>query len=220
MIVYLSGCITPTILANPRADLGLMLQPGLGGGASEVAKALSFWSWAADNACFAAGDRFDAGDWLEWLASMRRWRATCLFATAPDVVGAAGLTLARSAPYLQTIRQLGYSPAFVSQNDADETPIPWDDFDWLFVGGDDDARYDGMIWKLSERSWELCAAARRRGKRVHLGRCNSMSRLRACRVSLVDSADGTYVKFGPDQNLPKVYDWLDRVNAQSVLVAA
>lgn len=199
--MYLSGAINGTVLANPRLDLGLMLQPGMG----NATALLAFWSWAADNGCFAQGDAFVPGDWLEWLASVRRYRERCLFAVAPDAILDAEATLLRSRPYLPTIRQLGFKAAFVSQNGCRPDLVPWDDLDCLFVGGDD-------AWKLSEASWQLCGEARRRGKWVHVGRVNSFRRLKACAISGVDSADGTYLKFGPDANWPALMDWLDAIN--------
>ncbi len=55
--------------------------------------------------------------------------------------------------------------------------------------------------------------AKDRGKQVHVGRVNSARRLRWARDHGADSADGTYVGFGPDVNLPKVTRWLDGVRA-------
>jgi hypothetical protein len=192
-VIYLSGAINGTVLANPRPDLGLMLSPGMGNAVTP----LQFWPYALDNGCFAQGASFDAGDWLEWLAGLRRYRERCLFAVAPDVVGDAEATLARSLPYLPTVRQLGYPVAFVTQDGCRSDLVPWDGFDALFVGGSD-------AWKLSEASWSLCREARVRGKHVH--------RLQACALSFVDSADGTYLKFGPDANWPKLMSWLDAIN--------
>lgn len=168
--------------------------------------------WAADNGCYAQGERFDPVRWLAWLKALAPHRERCLFAVVPDVVGDAVGTLARGTPYLRSIRDLGYTPAYVSQDDADRHPIPWDQFGCLFVGGTD-------AWKLSERSWALCAEAKRRGKWVHVGRVNSLRRLTACRVSLVDSADGTQLAFRPSQTLPLLLRWLDALKAQSVMVA-
>jgi hypothetical protein len=207
-VIYLSGSAPPALMNHPRPDLGFMLNPANGQRPN-----LAFIHWGADNGCFAQGDKFDAGDWLEWLASFRRWRETCLFAVAPDVVGDAEATLARSAPYLPTIRQLGFPAAFVTQDGCASELVPWGAFDVLFVGGSTE-------WKLSEPSYALCAEARRRGLRTHMGRVNSLQRLMACRASLIDSADGTYVKFGPDRNLPRVYDWLDSLQAQTVMEVA
>lgn len=208
-MMYLSGCISQTMLANPRPDMGVMLQPGMG----NDTRLLQFWPHALDNGRFATPDKWDAGDWLEWLASLRRWRSNCLFAVAPDVVGDAHATLALSLPYLPTIRQLGYRAAFVTQDGCTPALVPWDGIDAVFVGGTD-------AWKLSEASYMLVREAKRRGLHAHQGRVNSLRRLTACRVSLFDSADGTYVRFGPDRNLPRVFDWLDAVNGQAVLEAS
>lgn len=201
MIRYLSGAINATVLANPRPDLGLMLSPGMG---NNVAP-LQFWDHGLDNGCFAQGDTFDAGDWLEWLASLRRYRERTLFAVAPDVVGDAEATLRRSLPYLPTIRQLGFPAAFVTQDGCTDELVPWGAFDVLFVGGSD-------AWKLSEASWQLCREAKRRSLFVHVGRVNSFRRLKACVSAGVDSADGTYLTFGPDANWPKLIGWLDDLN--------
>lgn len=201
-MIYLSGAITPTMLAHPRPDLGIMLQPG---GNRGVEKAFPFWPWAADNGCFALGETFQPGAWLEWLASLRSHRQTCLFAVAPDVPYDAAATVERSRPYLPTIRQLGFPAAYVTQNGQEKFDPPWGEFEVLFIGGDDD-------WKLSECSYALASEAKARGLWVHMGRVNSLRRMVACHLSRIDSADGTFVKWGPDRRLPEVYDWLDQVN--------
>ena len=46
---------------------------------------------------------------------------------------------------------------------------------------------------------------------------NSLRRLVACQVAGYDSADGTYVKYGPDVNGPRVVGWLARLKAQPPL---
>ncbi len=200
MVTYLSGAVTQMLLANPRPDLGIMLQPGMG---NQVK--FPFIQWAADNGCFAKGTEFDSGDWLEWLASVRCGRETCLFAVAPDVLGDARATLERSRPYLATIRQLGFRSAFVTQDGCTPCLVPWDEFDALFVGGSDE-------WKFCPASVDLVTQSRERGKWVHMGRVNSLDRLRDCDRIGCDSADGTYLCFGPDQNLPNLFRWLDIVN--------
>jgi len=206
-VSFLSAGIPRALRENPRPDVGWMTSPAKTN--TNYARALT---WAADNGCFAQGERFDTVRWLRWLADLAPHRGRCLFAVAPDVVGDAVGTLARSLPYLRAIRDLGYAPAYVSQDDADAHPIPWDQFGCLFVGGTD-------AWKLSERSWALCAEAKRRGKWVHVGRVNSFRRLRACRVSLADSADGTQLAYRPSETLPQLVRWLDALGAQTVMVA-
>lgn len=90
--------------------------------------------WCADNGVFGKGYPGD-GPWLEWVAS-RPWdQRLCLFVVAPDVVGDAAGTLARSVPFLPAIRSLGYPAAFVAQNGAEQLDVPWDELDALFLGG-------------------------------------------------------------------------------------
>jgi hypothetical protein len=53
-----------------------------------------------------------------------------------------------------------------------------------------------------------------------MGRVNSFRRLRYAQAIGCDSADGTYIAFGPNQNLPNVLAWLDAINGQSYLFSA
>ena len=205
-MIYLSGCVRETQQAHPRPDLGFMMQPGMGNKID-----LRHGVWAADNGCFSKTARFDAGNWLAWLASLRDMRESCLFATTPDVRGDWEQSIKRSAPYLPTIAQLGYKVALVAQ---DGMPLQYLDvggYDALFIGGNDE-------WKFSEEAYALAEKARKQGRWIHQGRVNSFSRLRGMRVAGFDSADGTFVKWGPDRNLPKVYDWLDEINFNNPLL--
>lgn len=45
-----------------------------------------------------------------------------------------------------------------------------------------------------------------------MGRVNSLRRLRHAAAIGCDSADGTYLAFGPDRNLPRLLDWIGAVN--------
>jgi len=79
--------------------------------------------------------------------------------------------------------------------------VPWDDFDALFIGGT-------TAWKLSEAVYQLCQEAKRRGKWVHMGRVNSLRRMRLAESFGCDSADGTMLRFDPNRN---VQGWADHV---------
>lgn len=166
--------------------------------------------WAADTGMFAAPDKFRLDRYLQWLSDRCHAADRCLFATAPDVVGDAAATLAIATPVLPMIRARGYPAALVAQDGLEYLPVPWDDFDCLFVGGT-------TAWKLSEPAYALVAEAKRRGKWTHMGRVNSLRRLLACQVAGFDSADGTYLAFGPDTNAPKLQRWLDRIATQPPL---
>lgn len=171
--------------------------------------------WCADNGCGPGvrgiGKGYPGDEaWLAWLADLAPHASRCAFAVAPDVVGDAAATLERSLPFLPVIRGLGYPAAFVAQNGQDRLPVPWDEFDVLFNGGDDG-------WKLGEPMGRLAAEAKARGKRLHMGRVNSLKRMRHARARGYDSADGTFIRFGPDIRLPEALGWLRDANDQGML---
>jgi hypothetical protein len=157
-------------------------------------------TWAADNGCFSTNYVGDHA-WLAWLRSHAVHADRCLFATAPDVVGDAAATLARSLPFLPVIRSLGYPAAFVAQDGLEDLKVPWDAFDALFIGGSTE-------WKLGPAAARLVAQARRRGKWVHMGRVNSRRRWSYAEHIGCDSVDGTFLAFGPDTNLPRLTAWI------------
>jgi hypothetical protein len=168
--------------------------------------------WCADNSCYGKGYPGDE-KWFAWLEANAYAAADCMFATAPDVVGDAEATMARSLPWLPKIRELGYPAAFVGQDGLENLDVPWDDFDVLFIGGTTE-------WKLSQHARTLIAEAKARGKWVHMGRVNSEKRLRYAHLVGCDSVDGTYLVFGPDTNLPKMLGWLRAVNGQQDMFGA
>ena len=156
--------------------------------------------WCADNGCFGKGWP-GPEKWLAWLAKNAYAASDCLFATAPDIVGDAAGTLKRSAPHLPKIRELGYPAALVAQDGLEHLNIPWNTFDALFIGGSTE-------WKLSPTVSQLVREAKSRGKWVHCGRVNSYKRYRLMRDLGCNSADDTYLTFGPKVNLPKLLKWL------------
>jgi hypothetical protein len=204
-MIYLSGTVRSE-LVGLRPDLGFLKTPQMGNTFDFDAG-----PWAADNGCFTLGARFDLRQYLRFLAGRRRHTHTCRFAPAPDVVGDAAATLIRSAPVLARIREYGFPAALVAQDGL--TDPPWDDFDCLFIGGTTE-------FKLSHRARELTEAAQVRGKWVHMGRVNSETRLRTAAMWGCDSADGTFLKFAPDTNIPRLLRWLDSLNRQPMLAPA
>jgi len=164
-------------------------------------------TWAADNGCYTNPDR-SLASYLRFLAGFsRQAKQRCLFATALDVVGDHAATRRRSMPCLTPIRNLGYAVAYVAQDgiEAGDRLIPWDQIDALFIGGTTD-------WKLSAEAKAVALRARSRGKWVHMGRVNSWRRYTYA-ATFCDSADGTFIAFGPDRNLPQVIGWSAKNNA-------
>jgi hypothetical protein len=156
--------------------------------------------WIADNSIF--GDKYPGdAEYLGWLDRYADRADRCAFAVAPDVVCDADATLARSLPLLAPIRARAGRVAYVAQNGATADSLPWHLFDVLFLGGDTE-------WKLGPAARALVDAARRLGRAVHMGRVNSLRRLRYADAIGCHTADGTYLAFGPTRNLPSLLAWL------------
>lgn len=204
--VFLTGVSTDlTRAAGPaHRHLGLLVTPASG----LQAQIGRYRLWAADNGCFAETPArpFRPAAFLRWLAALPR--EGCLFAVAPDVVGDAAATLARSQPMLPRIRDLGFPVAVVAQDGLEHIDragdLDWTGFDALFIGGSTE-------WKLSQAAADLARRARDRGLWTHMGRVNSYRRLRAAASTGFDSVDGTYLAYGPQVNGPRLMDWLDRL---------
>ncbi len=157
--------------------------------------------WGADNGRFNAPEKYTDEGYLGWLNE--RDPALCLFAVAPDVLADHAATINLSRPLFPRIRAAGYQAAFVAQDGWSEADTPWDEFDVLFIGGT-------TAFKLG-RGGDAILAARKCGKPVHMGRVNSFSRLRLAAAAGCASADGTFLKFAPDINEPRMLRWLDRL---------
>lgn len=203
-MIYMTGSKGPAVL--PHLDSGALALLNTPNSRYTLGES---WTWAADNAAYSAATYPGDDAWLAWLDTFTDGeRSRCMFATAPDVVGDHEATLARSLPWLPVIRSLGYKAAFVLQDGATVDSVPWDAFDVAFVGG-------STAWKLGPDAKTLIAEALVRGKGVHVGRVNSQRRFLAFAALGCDSADGTYLAFGPETNLPKLLGWLehDRTHA-------
>lgn len=186
------------------AGIGLLIQPG-----SYHPSELAHWPvWAADNGCFAQGDAFNVQAWLGWLLTLPT--NGCLFATAPDVLGNAEATWSRSEPYFATIRSYGFPACLVAQDGFLAHKVDWTAFDVLFLGGSTE-------WKLSTDAMYAAFAGITHGKPVHMGRVNSLRRLLWAHHIGCYSADGTFLKYGPDVNLPRLKWQLDYLKRNPTL---
>jgi len=175
-------------------EIGLMCQPW------GTRKVDAGWIWAADNGCFA--ETWSVEPWLRWL-SRPHPRSGCLFASVPDVVGDHEQTLERWEEHSSTVRDLGYPVAFIAQDGAENGEMPWDEMNALFIGGTTD-------WKMSEAAFALAVMARDMGKWVHVGRVNSVSRLKYWR-NVAHSSDGTMLAYKPDEYAPRVRGWVQEM---------
>jgi hypothetical protein len=200
-MLYLSGCIPAKqhlrqlLLDN---NVGVMTTP------YSFRYALPEWNWAADNGCFS--NKWAANTWMSWLESQSN-PETALFATIPDVVADHCGTLERWHQWSWRVQNLGYKTAFVLQDGAHSNKMPWDEMDALFIGGTTE-------YKLSSEARFIIERAKELGKWVHMGRVNSIRRIKLAYEWGCDSVDGTYIAFGPDVNTPKLVGMLNRVLPQ------
>lgn len=152
--------------------------------------------WAVDNAAFRS-DRFDARVYIRTLKALSPFSKSCSFVAVPDVVGDSELTLHRFKLWYKAVSYLGFPLAFVAQDGIELRVIPWDDFNCLFIGGTTE-------WKLSYPVIPLIKEAHRRGKWVHMGRVNSVRRIRYAMSLNIDSVDGTGFSMFSISTLSKV----------------
>ncbi|MEV6932282.1 hypothetical protein AB0M46_48410 [Dactylosporangium sp. NPDC051485] len=197
---YYATASGPLVREAMRAGrLGMIATPAAGNRVEDGV------AWIADNNSYTG--RYPGDDrYLAWLAARAAHRGQCAFATAPDVVGDAVATWARSRPVLPRIRALGYPAALVAQDGLEHLNIDWTLFDGLFLGG-------STPWKLGPAAARLAAHAHGLGLHVHVGRVNSLHRLRYAASIGAHSADGTYLAYGPDRNLPRLLGWLEHLHA-------
>jgi hypothetical protein len=156
--------------------------------------------WAMDNGGYTGqypGDR----EYLALLAAKPpAVREACLFVALPDVLGDPIATRARSLPMIGPLRE-HWPVAYVLQDGVTIDDVPWDRIDWVFVGGTTE-------WKMGPDVRRICHFSRNQCVKIHVGRVNSRSRfLYSADVLQADSCDGTFLKYGPDINLPKLLRW-------------
>lgn len=196
-MIYLSGAMVP----ESHPNVGMMTSPDIG----NVLRADQWWAY--DNACFNHSGDFE---WDRWLRVLRLKQAQapgkCLFVTAPDIPFDADGTRARFMEYRERLLALDVPLAFITQDGMGVEDIPWGDISAVFVGGSDE-------WKLGRESAAIMAEAKRRQKWVHVGRVNGYGRLRKAYILGADSVDGTYLRFGPKTNWPRVVHWLTKIHA-------
>jgi hypothetical protein len=189
-VLYLATASGPLVRDAMRSDLlGQMVTPDSGNRLTPGA------TWALDNGCFNA--RWTPG---RWLAALDRHAGTpgCLFAVVPDVVADSAATDALWCRWWHAPAVRGYRTAYVAQDGCDAIPPG---ADALFIGGSTE-------WKLGSEAAGLARYAKQLGLWVHMGRVNSLRRLRLAALIGCDSVDGTYLAFGPDRNLPTLLRWL------------
>lgn len=150
------------------------------------------------------------------------------FVVVPDKVGDWVGTTERWNEFKDRVREYGMPLAYVGQDGIEQNTdkIPWDEFDVFFIGGstpwkigyDPKGEYKNINRptdaELMKAGWlkeqqDLVQEAKRRGKRVHMGRVNSWKRIDIANYGMqVESVDGNFIGAAPNKNLPVVLGWL------------
>jgi hypothetical protein len=111
-------------------------------------------------------------------------KSQCLFVVVPDIVANARRTL---EIWRHRHSIVGSWPmAFVAQDGMEDLEVPWGELQTLFVGG-------GDPWKDSRASLDIVKTAKTLGKRVHVGRVNTVRRYRLFAEAGADTCDGSGV---------------------------
>lgn len=202
--MYLSGCVPKEChyLLDEQV-IGFLQTPNIGNHRK------ANWVWAADSGCFNRKTYKGDQRYVKWLREQHS-KDKCLFATAPDVVGNAESTLRLAQDWLPRIRGLGYPVALVTQDGMTERMVPWDEVDWLFIGGTN-------AHKLGHEALDLIDAAHERGKKIHVGRVNSDRRFNYFADYGCHTADGTSLGFAPSRELRKLKSWIRRADSHITL---
>jgi hypothetical protein len=198
-VIYLATASGPKVCdAIAAGRLGQLVTPEAGNRVVAGAR------WALDNGCYSSR-------WTpeRWGRALDRHAATpgCLWATVPDVVGDAEATDTLWRRWWPAPMRRGYAAAWVAQDGCRWLPAGPKA---VFLGGTTE-------WKLGPHARAVVRVAKARGMWVHMGRVNSLRRLRYAHAIGCDSVDGTYLAYAPDRNLPRLLGWLDDVNCQQAL---
>lgn len=190
MIILVSGA-TATLRDLPAdAPVGHLLTPRNG---NDVRALLATGRpLAADNDCF---QHLNPGAYRRMLHELAPHAARVRWVAVPDVVGDASATLRRWRQWRPLLARLGLRAAYVAQDGSERHAPPWDELDCLFIGG-------STAWKESFHAARLCIEARARGAWVHVGRINTVRRLRHF-DTLADSFDGAQFSRFPRTYLPR-----------------
>lgn len=190
-MIYLATTSGPSVWAAiAEGRLGQMVTPQSGG------RLVNGAQWALDNGCFS--DRWDMDHWSDTLERYQDQARSCLWAVVPDVVNDAEATDVLWARWWSAPMRRGYRCAYVAQPGVRYIPAG---ASAVFLGGSAD-------WKYSAEARAVAALAKRMRKWLHMGRVNSLRRLRYAAAIGCDSVDGTFLAYAPDANLPRLLRYL------------
>jgi hypothetical protein len=193
VILLVSGA-SAVVDAIDHPNLGRLYVPGAG---NEVRADKPF---ALDNGAFAG---FDRPLFERLLDRAQRHAGEALWVAAPDVVGDAAATLRLFRTWAPRIRERGFPVALVLQDGLDIYSTPWRSLDAVFVGGT-------TGYKLSSEAAAIVREARERGLPAHMGRVNTLRRMKYAYSIGCTSVDGSSFSVYSKRWIPWALDFLER----------
>lgn len=145
-----------------------------------TAYALSGKQYGLDNGCFS---KFESKTWRRLLSEAKQQDLINQpeFVCLPDIVGDARRTLELFDMFYEEVKPL--KTCLVLQDGIGNFAIDWHKVDAVFVGGSD-------AFKISTEAINACKVAKMLGKWVHVGRVNTVERVKNW-INLADSIDGS-----------------------------
>ena len=142
--------------------------------------------WAADNGAFSG---FDEPAFVRMLRRLREGMVSGvvprpLFVAAPDAVGDASETSRLFSRWEPLLHADGWPVALVAQDGLRAADIPWSSLEAVFIGGT-------TGYKLGRDAAVIAETARASGKWVHMGRVNTVRRMRRAHAIGCGSVDGS-----------------------------
>lgn len=190
----------PSVMRRQHPLLGRLIQPRDCGNVADTAAAGV--TWAADNDAFNGWSDEAEARYRRMLDGMVGV-PDCKFVTLPDVVGDARATAVRFNEWWQPVTDRGLPPALVLQDGIEELGVPWDKISAVFIGGSTE-------FKLGDVAAEYAGEARARGLWVHMGRVNSLKRIRYAQDIGCHSVDGSQFSMFSDTWVPWALRWLEQ----------
>lgn len=195
------------LLQRHRQHLGVLMTPQHTGRICSLPL-----PWACDNAAFSNPD-----DDKFWRLCMSSWSVTeyhpPLWVAVPDVVGNHSETLRLFGIWCDYWRsELGCIPwrlAFVLQDGCRPGDVPWNEIAAVFVGGTTGFKLRGTA--------DLIAEAKHRGKLVHIGRVNTLRRIKFAHDVGADTVDGTAFSMFPATYIGRACRYLESLEQSPML---
>ena len=161
--------------------------------------------WGADNDCYSGFNEIKYTKMIERLPRIE----TLKYVTLPDVVGNHDKTTNLFDIWYEKLKNEQLPLAFVLQDGCSTMDIPFDKIKAIFIGGTTE-------YKLSKEVRDIVSVAKDKNKWVHMGRVNSMKRIKYASSIGVNSFDGTSFSMFANTYIPKTLELLNNLQEEAI----